>query len=152
MNCVSHFQISAVGDGVGWLVRGGITIGELFIDKTMVRGSALLRAYELENSISIYPRVSIDAVIVSELQGNKETAEYLSLDSDGIFFLNYMSIWHFAGEIVRSGFEKIKNEARKPDGAYADKVYQKLVWHMNYINHELDKKGERKDKKFRLSI
>lgn len=152
LNCVSHFQISSVGSGVGWLVRGGITIGELFIDNTMVWGSALLRAYELENNIAIYPRVAIDASIVSELQKNQETAEYLLLDYDGIYFLNYMSIWHFAGEIVKNGFEKIKDEVRKADGSYTDRIYQKLVWHMNYINCELEKKKERKDKKFRLSI
>lgn len=152
LNCVSHFQCSSVGDGVGWLVRGGITIGELFIDKTMVWGSALLRAYELENSIAIYPRVAIDASVVSELQANQETTEYLSLDFDGIFFLNYMSIWHFAGEMVKSGFEKMKDEARKPDGSFSDRIYQKLVWHMNYINRELDRKKERKDRRYRLSI
>ncbi|WP_240421774.1 hypothetical protein [Paenibacillus periandrae] len=34
--CVSNFQCLAVTDSVGWLVRGGISIGELFIDETMV--------------------------------------------------------------------------------------------------------------------
>lgn len=152
LNCVSHFQTSSVGDCVGWLVRGGITIGELIIDKTMVWGTALLRDYELENNIAIYPRVAIDASIVSELQANPETAEYLLLDFDGIFFLNYMSIWHFAGEIVKNGFEMMKNEARKTDGSFSDRIFQNLVWHMNYINRELDRKKERKDRKYRLSI
>ena len=74
------------------------------------------------------------------------------MDYDGIYFLNYMSIWHFAGEIVKKGFEIIKEEVRRPDGFYSDRIYQKFIWHMNYINNELDKKKERKDKKFRLSI
>ena len=32
LSCVSNFLCSAVGDGVGWLVRGGITIGDFYID------------------------------------------------------------------------------------------------------------------------
>jgi hypothetical protein len=152
LNCVSHFQISSVGDSVGWLVRGGITIGELFINNTMVWGSALLRAYELEKNIAIYPRVVIDLNILPELKCNKEIADYLLLDFDAVSFLNYMHIWHYAGEIVMNGFNKMKIEARKPNGLYPDKIYQKLNWHMNYINRELDKKNERKDKNYRLTL
>lgn len=152
LNCVSHFQTSVVGDAVGWLVRGGITIGEFFINDTMVWGSALLRAIELEEKVAIYPRIAIDTAILSELQSNKELADYLLLDFDGVHFLNYMNIWHFAGESVKDGFEKMKSEARNTNGQYPDRIYQKLYWHMNYINSELDKKNERKDRKYRLYI
>ena len=38
LNCVYHFACSSVWDCVVWFVRGGITIGELFIDDTMVWG------------------------------------------------------------------------------------------------------------------
>ena len=31
LNCVSNFLCFSIGDGVGWLVRGGITIGNFFI-------------------------------------------------------------------------------------------------------------------------
>jgi len=150
--CVSHFQISSVGDSVGWLVRGGITIGELFINNTMVWGSALLRAYELEKNIAIYPRVVIDFNMLTELKSNKDVTDYLLLDFDGIFFLNYMHLWYYAGEIVMNGFEIMKSEVRKPNGSYPNKIYQKLYWHMNYINRELDKKNELKDKKYRLTL
>jgi len=49
------FACSAVGDYVGWLFRGGITIGEFYINDTIVWGLALLRAYELEEKIANYP-------------------------------------------------------------------------------------------------
>lgn len=151
-NWVSHFQASAVGDGVGWLVRGGITIGDFFINETIVWGNALLRAYELENSIAIYPRVIIDTAILSKISNQKILSDYLRTDVDGMYFLNYMNIWHFAGEVVAGGFEKMKIEARNADGQYSDRVYQKLYWHMKYINSELNRKAERKDKKYRLRL
>jgi hypothetical protein len=151
-NCVSHFQCLSVGDGVGWLVRGGITIGELFINNLMVWGSARLRAYELENNIASYPRVVIDYTMLPELKSYTKMAPYLLSDSDGVVFLNYMNIWHFSGKIVKLGFDEMKNETIKPDGSYPDKIYQKLYWHMNYINCELDKKNELRDKKYRLTL
>lgn len=152
LNCVSNFMCSAVGDSVGWLLRGGITIGDFYINDTIVWGPALLRAYELEDKIANYPRVLIDTNIVSELNYPRNPLDSIALDFDGIHYLNYMSIWHFAGEFVRNGFEIMKDEARKPDGTYSDKIYQKLFWHMEYINRELDKKNERQDKKYRLHI
>ena len=63
-----------------------------------------------------------------------------------------MHIWHFAGKIVRDGFEEMKKELRKLDGSYSDKIYQKLYWHMNYINCELDKKNELQDKDYILIL
>ena len=156
--CVSNFSHSAIGDGVGWLLRGGITIGEFYINDTIIWGSALLRAYELENTIANYPRIVIDSSILAEFDSRKKPSDYtdpadfVRKDFDGIHYLNYMNTWHFAGQFVKNGFEKMKAEAKKPDGTYSDKIYQKLVWHMNYINSELDKKNERKDKKYRLTM
>lgn len=152
LNCVSNFACSAAGDHVGWLVRGGITIGEFYINDTIIWGPALLRAYELEDKIAIYPRIVIDSTIILELTKNKKVLEFISKDFDGAHYLNYMNIWHFAGESVKGGFEIIKSNALKLDGTYPDRIYQKLFWHMNYINRELDKKNERKDKKYRLSL
>ena len=45
--CAGHFQELAASDCVGWLMRGGISIGQLFIDDVMVWGEALLKAYYL---------------------------------------------------------------------------------------------------------
>ncbi len=149
LNCVSHFACSSVGDGVGWLVRGGITIGELFIDDTMVWGNALLKAYDLENNIAIYPRIVIDSKILHELDHNKDLCEYVQHDFDNIIFLNYLSIWNFGGQMLMNGFELMKDEL---DGKYTERIYQKYCWHMNYVNRELDKKNERKDKRYRLKL
>ena len=152
LNLVSHFQCSAVGDSVGWLVRGGITIGKLFIDNMMVWGTALLRAYELENKVAVYPRVAIDSAIMPDILAHSELNDCVLRDFDGVHFLNYMSIWHFADEIVYDGFQLIKSDARKPDGSFSDRIEQNLFWHMNYINCELDRKDERKIKGCRLSL
>ena len=150
LGCVSNFLCSSVGDSVGWLVRGGVTIGDFYIDDMVVWGSALVRAYELEDKIAVYPRVVLDDNVVEII--TKIDADYVRRDTDGQCFLNYMTIWSFAGEFVQSAFEQMKKEAIKKDGTYPDKVRQKLWWHMNYINQSLDEKNQKQDRKFRLSI
>lgn len=152
LSCVSNFLCSAVGDGVGWLVRGGITIGDFYIDDTIVWGPALLRAYELEDKIAIYPRIILDEIVTNVLSSSTIKNDFVRVDKDGCRFLNYMDIWHFSGQFVNAAFENMKDEARKADGTYPDKVFQKLYWHMNYINTELDKKNEKQDRKYRLTL
>jgi len=149
LNCVSHFQCLSVGDGVGWLVRGGITIGKLFLDETMVWGKALIKSYNLESCIAIYPRIIIDSEMLPEIFVNKELSEYVLQDFDNIYFLNYLCIQHFGGQLLRNGFKMMKNEL---DGKLSESIYQKLCWHMNYVNKELDKKNEEGEKQYRLSI
>ena len=45
---LSHYSI---------LVRGGIAIGKLYHDNEIVYGPGLVKAYELENKIAVYPRI-----------------------------------------------------------------------------------------------
>lgn len=122
LSCVSNFTCSTVGDGVGWLLRGGITIGDFYINDTIVWGPALLRAYELEATIANYPRIVLDTSILEGLNHCKEKSNFISLDHDGINYLNYMFIWSFSGEIVKTAFEEMKAEAKNPDGTYTDKI------------------------------
>lgn len=55
----------------------------------------------------------------------------------------------FGGRFLENGFKLMLDEL---NGKYSDRVYQKLCWHMNYVNKELDKKNERGESKYRLSI
>lgn len=150
LGCVSNFLCSSVGDSVGWLVRGGITIGDFYIDDMVVWGSALVRAYELEDKIAVYPRVVLDENVVDII--TIIDADYVRRDTDGQCFLNYMTIWSYAGEFVQAAFEQMKAEAMKKDGTYPDKIRQKLWWHKNYINQALDEKNQKQDREFRLLI
>lgn len=152
LSCVSNFLCTSVSDSVCWLVRGGITTGDFYIDDTIVWGSALVRAHELEDKIAIYPRVILDHSVVETLAGKDEAHKYILRDHDGLHFLNYMAIWHFSGQYVKKAFDQMKEEARNPDGTFQDKIYQKLHWHMEYVNCQLDIKKERKDRNYRLSL
>jgi hypothetical protein len=160
LHWATYFQSYSVTHEINCLVRGCVTIGELFIDElneSIVYGSALVRAVKLENSIAIYPRIIIDPEKLPAFQSYEETRSFLSEDFDGIYFLNYMKYLEVMEESARKrfekikkGFEKIKSEAQhnmekelkilqKRDGKCDDDVSQKLNWHLNYINKELSK-------------
>ena len=122
-----------------WLVRGGITIGNLFLDKVFVWGTGLLRAYELENHIAIYPRIVIDRNIPSLINGNND---FLYQDIDGQFYINFLNFMRYQDAdgndnflpTIRESFRNLIREIRMPAGNYAEKPYQKLQWYKNYIN------------------
>ena len=147
--CAGHFQELSASDSVGWLLRGGISIGQLFIDDVMVWGDALLKSYFLENTVANYPRIIIDRNVVREISNDNLLCGYLRKDFDNLYFLNFLNDSHFCGEMLMNGFQIMQKEVDKNAD---DKIYQKLSWHMNFVNSELDRKNESKDRKYRLSI
>lgn len=147
--CAGGFQERAASDSVGWLLRGGISIGQLFIDDVMVWGEALLRAYYLEDKVANYPRIIIDRGVVDEIIQDDQLNEYVRKDFDNLYFLNFLNNCHFCGEMLMNGFAMMQEEVGK---SIDEKTYQKFCWHMNFVNSELDRKNEKKDKKYRLSM
>lgn len=49
---------------MGLLLRGGVTIGDVFHEGGVVLGPAMNRAYEIESKLSIYPRIMVDQILV----------------------------------------------------------------------------------------
>lgn len=143
--CVTHFQELAASDSVGWLARGGISIGELFVDDVMVWGQALLKSYYLEDNIAIYPRIILDNRVVDVLQNSEDLSDFVRKDSDGMFYLNYLAMCHFCGEPLSRGFDMIQKNT-----PLNERIKQKLYWHMEFVNRELDLKDEKQDRNYRL--
>jgi len=51
----------------GFLIRGGITLGDIVHDEEVVFGPGLNRAYELESQVADVPRVVVDNIVMQEL-------------------------------------------------------------------------------------
>lgn len=84
----------------GVLIRGAITIGDVYVDRTdekaTVFGKALNEAYDLESKKAKYPRIIIDTNILKTLQEidsyYKDIVNtHLKQDSDGYYFINYLN-------------------------------------------------------------
>ena len=68
---------------LGFLLRGGIAIGDIYHDDEVVFGPALVRAYELKSQIAVYPRIVLDKEVLDQghIQG-------FHVHEDGIYFLD----------------------------------------------------------------
>jgi hypothetical protein len=82
---IAHMAITQIASSIkGFLLRGGITIGEIVHDDEAVFGPGLNRAYELESKIANYPRFVIDREALPLLGSLGD----LPVDEDGIVFLD----------------------------------------------------------------
>jgi hypothetical protein len=139
------------GTASGFLIRGGMTIGEVVHNEHAVFGPALNRAYELESRVASFPRIILDKEAFREFD---EMPSVVAYEKDAAFidpftvsfvkFLQQMSAaipkegWERAGFNDKSGlhkynseklltgaFEGLKRIARSPLG---DKEYRKVEW------------------------
>lgn len=124
------------------LSRGAVTFGDFFIDDHLVWGPAIIRVYELENSIALYPRVIVDDNIINiakkynkllKAKGHYEDIlekNLIKKDFDGIYFFDYLGKEQITKEIALNSLihieQKIQNETDK-------KILQKMDWHKNYL-------------------
>lgn len=83
----------------GWIIRGGVTIGDLYMDTEVCFGGALVRAYELESKQARDPRVIIDKDLLPLIQRHltyyampykSPQNGFILVDTDDIPFLNYL--------------------------------------------------------------
>lgn len=82
--------IAAAALRIGFLVRGGATIGKLYHARGVVFGEALVEAFQLESRTSVYPRVVLSPQITSRpMWIDKQPC--IAKDSDGLYHIDYFS-------------------------------------------------------------
>ncbi|MFI4913186.1 MAG: hypothetical protein ACIAQZ_16120 [Sedimentisphaeraceae bacterium JB056] len=146
----------------GLLIRGSITMGDFYQNETFLFGQSLIRAYELESSIAVYPRIVIDKPCIDLFSScNDESSVLLAFnrlknkaifnDKDGIAYVNYLG----TGQNNKIEFEdRLERHKEKIVGKIEavgrtmkelrtsnDKIFYKLSWIANYHN-EFCKKYE----------
>jgi hypothetical protein len=77
---------------MGLLLRGGLSVGQLFHDGAVVFGEAMVASYELESGIAKNPRVIVADIVIERLKPMRpEECESLLQDADGYWHLNYFT-------------------------------------------------------------
>jgi hypothetical protein len=81
-------SIAAAALRIGFLVRGGATIGKLYHARGVVFGEALIDAFQIESRTSIYPRVVLSPQITSRPSWIENQA-HIARGNDGLYHLDY---------------------------------------------------------------
>lgn len=123
----------------GWLIRGGITVGNLYLDDILVWGNGLIRAYEIESKYAIFPRIVIDKKQLDKLMP-QYSANIIGWTMDNGFpivdFLNCIHGAEIQIQHLNSSLKKIIDEA---DGI--ESVISKIEWMKHYYREWCQKKG-----------
>lgn len=103
--------LAAAAIKIGFLIRGGATVGPLHHEGGVILGSALVEAHELKSPVARYPK-SADAPGYPRIAVNKSLLERVKFplipltfltDKDGVTHLNYfIDMFLRSGEIEES--------------------------------------------------
>ncbi len=86
----------------GYLLRGAVTIGQLYHEDRHVVGPAMVAAVEMESKVACFPRVIVDPAVIhlarrhrreghSANQEEQYVRSFISQDADGQLFIDYVS-------------------------------------------------------------
>lgn len=103
---------------IGFLIRGGITIGDIFHDEYVVFGPALNRAYQLEKRAADKPRIVVDLNCMSDFA---PLADLINTGED----IPYVDPW------TRKFGRLLQVTAKKASAE------DELVLVLRYLGHEL---------------
>ena len=142
---VVHLQMDMMANGV--LVRGGVTVGQLCHNDSIVYGPAMVEAYELESKAAIYPRVVInnkifETAVMYPHNSPEEDLEYIldlcDQDRDGLWYVDFLRQqqeveyeYDFAKALItikKIIINEIEKNKSKPN------VWMKYQWLKNYYN------------------
>lgn len=135
---VSYLQM--LGLKYSFLVRGGITVGNLYINNDFVYGGALLESYKLESQNAIFPRIVISEKFINEYIQNNNIRSYLNKDFDGTCYVDSFSTYFDLLNDYNN--DNIKNEVNYINKFLLSqitnnddyKIIQKKYWIINKFN------------------
>ena len=136
----------------GFFIRGGLSVGPLFVDDNSVYGTALIDAYELESKVAVNPIVvlcdkTMKLVDKHLTYYHGEWAPQVSqvlVNSDGRYFINYLDECIFetddGDELDTKSLGLHRDQIEQALNLYKQKptVFAKFSWLAAYHNHFCD--------------
>jgi hypothetical protein len=141
---ISYFQLTMALEG--FFVRGGISVGPLYMDDIAVFGHALLEAYNAEVTLARDPRIVLAPSARKIVEGFFETGEagekesfndYVLRDVDGELFADYLhTVFREDGQIYMDRLRTHRDRVSEKLTAHRGKpqVWSKYRWAANYHN------------------
>lgn len=124
-------KISSAALSLGFLVRGGATIGKLYHAGGVVFGEALVDAVQIESRTSFYPRVILSSKITNREEWMKSQAMNFLRGPDGLYYFDCFTMltlrslqggenwaedlkawYHNAADIIGKNLTRLQNEGK----------------------------------------
>lgn len=70
----------------GYIIKGGVSVGDLYISDNEIFGPALSQAKNLDTKLAFFPRILISESTVYN-------SKYIRIDHDGLKFIDYLQIY-----------------------------------------------------------
>lgn len=118
----------------GFFVRGGIAIGEHYMDRDIVFGPALIEAHSLESEKAKYPRIVFSAE-AAEFVDPEDQLSSLAADIQ-LQYINYLEMEKCFPQGAIPRLEKHRKYVKENLNIYRDnsEVSPKYEWARNYHN------------------
>ncbi|MGL4736314.1 MAG: hypothetical protein ACRCW2_02555, partial [Cellulosilyticaceae bacterium] len=147
---VAEYQFNLAIEGL--FVRGGLSMGDFYINEDIVFGPALLDAHHTESQTACYPRIVLDDQTAQKLKYFMSQSDQgiqndkIFIDQDGQWFLNYLNTifkyyktCYTAHEFELIKYELLMKHKEKVEFALSEnlqtpRVWDKYVWTANYHN------------------
>jgi hypothetical protein len=102
-------RLAAAALRIGFLIRGGATIGNLYHASGVVFGEALVEAFQIESRTSVYPRVVVSSRITSRPKWI-DNQPFVVKDSDGLYHFDYFKMLLLSASPPGENFRKNTKE------------------------------------------
>ncbi len=109
-------EIAREALSIGFLTRGGATIGKLYHSGGVIFGEALVDAYQIESRTSVYPRVVLSSKVCNRENWMKVHASNLRRGQDGLYYFDYYRELVFSDhflELVSSSADRLGPDWKK---------------------------------------
>jgi hypothetical protein len=147
-NKVAEFQLILAR--AGWFIRGGIAVGDFYMDERIVFGPALVEAYVLEHKTALFPRIVLSEEARNwmrsfiEFYHPKEDSPQnfdVLVDIDDRAYINYLSAnYSFESpEVTREDLEAHKQRVEQAlvSNRSDVSIWTKYRWSAQYHDHFL---------------
>ena len=111
-----------------------MSVGKCYIDDQIVLGEGLTEAYEIESTLSNYPRVVVSQNLIKSITRYPCVSKEFAQDFDGLYYVDYFRNWINSFPSAEERQPHIDEVQKNLKEAQDDKIREKYQWMMEKIN------------------
>lgn len=126
----------------GYLIRGGISVGNVWHTESNIVGAAYQEAYSIESQVSV-PCVSLSSAAMNHWNTTEGSGNKMCLDYKNCFMVNGLHDYyiqdksHGAAKRAFEGYARIVD--RNIEGKHPESVRYKWWWFKQYLDSEVQR-------------